>query len=56
MFQLHLFPVFSALLFCRVYFSIHIQMNSNHDCDNQAKDVKVQIVQKLDLPTALSSC
>ena len=55
MFQLHLFPVVSALLFCRVYFSIHIQMNNNHDYDNQAKDVKVQIVQKLDLPTALSS-
>ena len=44
MFQLHLFPVFSALLFCRVYFSIHIQMNSNYDCDNQAKDVRVPIV------------
>ena len=25
-------------------FSIHIQMNSNYDCDNQAKDVRVPIV------------
>ena len=54
MFQLHLFPVF--FIHISSYFSIHIQMNSNHECDNQVKDVKVQIVQKLDIPTALSSC
>ena len=34
-------------------FQLHLFCAIMHDCDNQAQDGRVQIVQKVDIPTAL---